>query len=459
MDTSICTIVLAGGAGSRFKSAIPKVAHELLGKPLFKWSLDAAHSLGGTGSSAVVVLSSEIKDACAQLVQNTGATVAIQPEKNGTGGAVIDGLNAAPNSDHVLVVCGDTPLLRQNELADFMNAHCQAGAYASVMTAVLDDAGAYGRVVRDPKGQAKSIVEFKDADNAQKKIGEFNTGVWAFDRRWLQDKINNLTTDNSQNELYLTDMLSMAYDEQKSLAYIAPDPEDFTGINTRVEFARAWEIMRARIVAQHQLAGVTILGDVTIDASVTIGQDTVVSPNVTLAGNTTVGKNCIIENGSHIRDSSIGDGCNLLAYTVCEGAQMEQNCNIGPFARLRPGTDLKEAVKVGNFVETKKAIVQRGSKINHLSYVGDATIGENVNIGAGTITCNYDGVNKHQTTIEDGAFIGSNTALVAPVTIGKKAMIGAGSTISKSVPENALSVTRADQREIQNYTSRKRNKQ
>lgn len=452
---SLTAMVLAGGGGSRFRSARPKVVHAMLGRPMLLWALQAAHEAGAT--RIVVVVSPEIEtDVRALVAAMPEVVLALQPVKNGTGGAVQFGLAQVPADGDLLVVCGDTPLLRGSTLSQFVADHRAARAVATVLSGVPADAGRYGRIVRDSQGRAQAIVEYADATDGQKKIAEVNTGVWAFDLAWLRAAIAQLKPENAQAELYLTDLLAAAYAQQRSHAWVGQDFGEFGGINTRQEFAAAWDLLQQRVLDQLQASGVSLIGHgFRIEPGVQLGRDCVVYAPATLTGHTRLGEAVVVETGCVLHNAQVEAGVQIKPYTLIEDARVGQAATVGPFARLRPATDLAEGVHIGNFVELKKARVGKGSKINHLSYVGDAEVGAGANIGAGTITCNYDGVHKHTTVIGDGAFIGSNTSLVAPVTVGARAITGAGSVITRSVPDEALAVERSDQREVAGYAQRR----
>jgi bifunctional UDP-N-acetylglucosamine pyrophosphorylase/glucosamine-1-phosphate N-acetyltransferase len=316
----------------------------------------------------------------------------------------------------------------------------------------------YGRIVRDAGGAVTRIVEAKDATDEEKRIGEVNAGIYVFDSAHLFGNLRNLSTNNSQGEYYLTDLLAVLRNAGHRIgAVIAPDPIEALGVNSRAELTTVEGELQRRVVAKLMGDGVTFRNPATvvIDSTVSIGNDSVVYPFVTIEGTTTIGSRCVIEPGVHLVNVTIGDDVYLKTGTVAEDAIIESEASIGPYAHLRPGTRLGRHVKIGNFVETKKAIFGEGAKASHLSYIGDAEVGADVNIGAGTITCNYDGVNKHKTVLEDGVFIGSDTQLVAPVRVGKGAYVGAGSTITKDVPAGALALSRTPQRTIEGWATRK----
>jgi bifunctional UDP-N-acetylglucosamine pyrophosphorylase/glucosamine-1-phosphate N-acetyltransferase len=322
-----------------------------------------------------------------------------------------------------------------------------------------DDPGLYGRIVRDSNGEVKKIVEAKDANEQEKQIREVNAGIYVFDGKHLADNLRRLSTDNAQGEYYLTDLIGMLRQSGNRVgALVADDPAEALGVNSRGELATVEGEIQRRVVERLMREGVTFRNPstVVIDSTVSIGNDTVIYPFVTLEGTTKIGKGCVVEPGVHLLNVTVGDDVHLKSGTVAEDAIIDDEATVGPYAHLRPGTKLGKHVKVGNFVETKKAIFGEGSKASHLSYIGDAEVGAEANIGAGTITCNYDGVNKNKTIIEDEAFIGSDTQLVAPVRVGRGAYVGAGSTITKDVPPDALALSRVPQKNIEGWAARRR---
>ncbi len=453
----LTAIILAAGKGTRMKSARPKVLHEVCGRPMLSYVVEAARAAGA--EDIVLVINPEMT-AVKDLFNDT-VSYAYQEEQLGTGHAVriAEGL-VSQAAEEVLVLCGDTPLLAGNLLLDLIGVHRGSQAAATVLTAKLDDPTGYGRIIRSAAGTVERIIEEKDANPAEKAIVEVNTGSYCFDKKALFSALAQVGCNNAQGEYYLTDVLPIMQDKgQRVQAYLAPEPMLTQGINNRVQLAAAEAFLRAQIRERHMLAGVTIIDPAStfIDASVTIEPDTVNYPFSILDGNTIIEKNCIIGPSAQIKDSTIGAGAQVC-YAVLQEAQVGPGADVGPFTYLRPGTVLAEKSKAGTFVEIKKSYIGPESKVPHLSYVGDATLGRHVNIGAGTITCNYDGVNKHPTVIEDGVFIGSNTNLVAPVTIGRGAYTGAGSTITKDVPTDALGLERAEQKNIEGWAERRRQK-
>jgi len=391
----------------------------------------------------------------------TGAEWATQPEQLGTGHAVMQAERLLSGfTGSVLVLCGDTPLITAETLALLMKSHLESGNAATVLTAVIDDPSGYGRIVRDDRGQVSKIVEHKDASADQLSIREINTGIYCFAGDKLFDSLKKINPANAQGEYYLTDVLAeLANHGEQAGAVQAPDPAETMGINDRVQLAEAEKAVRRRTLDRFMREGVTIIDpqNTYIDSEVIIGPDSVVFPGTIIEGGCRLGDNCRIGPYSHLTSVEAGDGVAVQNSVIVEST-IGNNVTVGPFSYIRPGTVLEDGVKVGDFVEIKKSIIGAGSKVPHLSYVGDAQVGERVNIGAGTITCNYDGVNKWQTVIGDDAFIGSNTNLVAPVKVGSNTVIGAGSTITKDVPDGALAVERAKQEIYPDRVARKNQK-
>jgi bifunctional UDP-N-acetylglucosamine pyrophosphorylase/glucosamine-1-phosphate N-acetyltransferase len=435
------------------KSGQPKVLHKLAGLPVIQHVIAALQEASINNIIVVLGYQGELVE---KILPET-CRVAYQHEQLGTGHAlmqVLPELERFAGGD-CLVVCGDTPLLRAETLRLLYEKHRHSGAKATVLTALFPDPQGYGRIVRGPAG-IERIVEEKDAALQEKEIKEINTGTYCFDVNSLKDRLTRLSAANAQGEYYLTDIVKMlVLEKEKIETVLLEDHLEAVGINNRVQLAEAGQILRRRILTGHMLRGVTVIDPehTYVDAGVTIGQDTVLYPGVFLEGKTQVGKNCEIGPHTRITDSIIADNVSVT-YSCLLEARVASGCAIGPFSFLRPGSVLAENVKIGDFVEVKKSIVGAGSKIPHLSYVGDSTLGENVNIGAGTITCNYDGFAKHPTVIGDGAFVGSNTNLVAPITVGPGAYIGAGSTVTRDIPGGALAVARGKQRNIENWKNR-----
>ncbi|MDD4587639.1 MAG: bifunctional UDP-N-acetylglucosamine diphosphorylase/glucosamine-1-phosphate N-acetyltransferase GlmU [Heliobacteriaceae bacterium] len=446
-------IVLAAGKGTRMKSHQPKVLHTIAGEPLIAHVLAAVTACGVERSVVVIGHGGE----AVQVYLGDQVDWAWQREQLGTGHAVMAARPQIPAGvGTVLVVCGDTPLLTGETLARLVAGHEAGGALATVLTALVDDPTGYGRVIRDQAGKVIGIVEEKDATPAQKQVREINAGTYCFNREALFAALAKIKPANVQGEYYLTDVLAILRREDALVAaQVVTDSREVLGINDRRQLAVAEAVMQERLRAKWLLAGVTMVDPTTVwlHRQVKIGADTVVYPQTILEGETIIGSGCVIGPATRFVDSQIGDQV-VVQNAVVLSSRIGDRCTVGPFAYLRPGTVLAAEVKVGDFAEIKNSVVGKGSKVPHLAYVGDATIGAGVNIGCGTITCNYDGEKKHPTVIGDGVFVGSNTNLVAPVTVGDKAFIGAGSTITKDVPAGALAVERAQQIIKEGYRKR-----
>ncbi|MBR4944199.1 MAG: bifunctional UDP-N-acetylglucosamine diphosphorylase/glucosamine-1-phosphate N-acetyltransferase GlmU [Peptococcaceae bacterium] len=446
-------VILAAGQGTRMKSKLPKVLHKALGKPMVQWVIDCLTQAGVEDKIAVLGHGGE---QVAQVVEQQAAIV-YQAEQLGTGHAVMQAVPAlAEENECVLVICGDTPLLRAQTIQALIEKHQTEGNAVTLLTAYAENPTGYGRIVRDEQ-QITAIVEQKDASEEQKLIKEINTGTYCFDQNFLVQYLATLNTNNAQKEYYLTDLIKIANEHQLPVGgFVLADFNESLGVNNRIQLSQAEAVLRQRKCEEVMLAGVTLIDPTAtyIGADVVIGNDTVIYPNVVLEGKTVIGSDNVIGMNCRFVDSVIGDG-NDIQSTVITESTVGNGCKIGPMAYLRPGTVLADRVKIGDFVEVKKSQIGEGSKIPHLSYVGDSVVGSGVNIGCGTITCNYDGVHKYQTVIKDGAFIGSNTNLVAPVVVEENAFIGAGSTITKNVPDSALAVTRADLRLKENWRKKK----
>jgi bifunctional UDP-N-acetylglucosamine pyrophosphorylase/glucosamine-1-phosphate N-acetyltransferase len=436
------------------KSALPKVLHRCAGVPLVRYVLDAVAAAGIT--EVVIVIGTG-----ASLVREAMGDdykYVLQEFQRGTGDAVAKALpHLSSDCRELLVLCGDTPLITPGSLTRLLAARREASADACILTSMFEDPSGYGRIARDTSGLVAAIVEDGDATPGQKEIKEINTGTYSFDRSALEEAISQLRPDNSQGEYYLTDVIGLLRQAGRAVAAFSAPSAETAGINTRRELAAAERIFRQRECERLMDAGVTIIDPAVtyIDHGVDVERDTVIYPFCFLEGHTRVGSNCVVGPETRLVDTELGNGV-VVQSSLLIGSTAGDGCQIGPFAYLRPGTILAEGVKVGDFVELKKAEVGSGSKIPHLSYVGDAVIGSGVNVGAGTITCNYDSISKHRTYIGDGAFIGSNTNLVAPISIGADAVTGAGSTITKDVPDGSLAVERGRQAVVPGWRNKKR---
>jgi len=457
MSENLEVIILAAGLGTRMKSAKIKILHHAAGRPIIDYVLDLAAEVC---SRPPVVVIGHQREAVQETI-GARARFAVQDQPLGTGHAVLQAAPVLESTDarHVVILSGDAPLLRPETLRSLIDQHMRDNNSLTVLTMKLDDAAMYGRIVRDADGSVMRIVEFKDANDEQKKINEVNAGIYVVAADELFGNLRGLSAENAQKEYYLPDLIGMLRGAGKRVgAVVAHDPMEALGVNSRSELATVEAEIQRRVVEKLMADGVTFRNPntVVIDSTVKIGADTVVYPFVTLEGTTSIGEGCVVEPGVHLINVTVGDDVHLKTGTVAESATIEDEASVGPYAHLRPGTKLGKHVKVGNFVETKKAVFGEGAKASHLSYIGDADIGADVNIGAGTITCNYDGVNKHKTVLEDGVFIGSDSQLVAPVRVGKGAFVGAGSTITKDVPADALALSRTQQRNIEGWAAKRR---
>lgn len=443
-------VVLAAGQGTRMKSALPKVLHPLAGRPMVGWVLAALDGVAVAHTTVVVGHGAESVAA----VLPEGVDTRIQSEQHGTGHATGIGLAGLPEScDAVLVLCGDTPLLAPELISELVAQHAARGPKATMVTTVLEDAGSYGRVVRGPDGGVSRVVEARDASAAERAIGEINAGIFIFERAALETALAGVGSDNAQGEIYLPDVLPLLDGAVDTL--VTDDADVVRGVNTRVDLAACEAIIQARLRERLMLGGVTMPDPsaVYLGADVAVGRDSVLLPGTHLSGATTIGADCTIGPNCVIEDTTVDDGAHII-NAVLRASHIRAGATVGPFAYVRPGTDLGERAKIGTFVETKQATVGAGAKIPHLSYIGDAEIGEQTNIGAGNITANYDGFRKHRTTVGARVKTGSDCVLVAPVTIGDDAMTGAGSIITEEVPAGALGIARSRQRNIEDFTRR-----
>ena len=449
---NITAVILAAGMGTRMKSDLVKVLHPVAGAPMLFYPLKAAKEIG---CSRIIIVAGHQKDKVESAFKDENVLFAYQEEPLGSGHAVMVAECCFDDLDgDVLILCGDVPLVNSSSLEKFLTLHEKNDSVVSVLSIVLDEPFGYGRIIRGENGEFTGIVEEKDATDKQRKISEINTGIYCCKASFLFDALKNIGTDNKQGEYYLPDIISIAAGFGKKVQAVkTDDPMEVKGVNDRIDLSEVEKEMRRRINLYHMAEGVTLMDSCStlIDAGVTIGRDTVVYPNNIIKGKSSIGSGTLVESNSVITDSNIGNNVHIKPSCVIQEASVKNNAAVGPFAHLRPQAVIGEDARVGNYVEVKKSTIGKGSKASHLTYIGDATIGDGVNVGAGTITCNYDGKNKHQTIIEDGVFIGSNTALVAPVKIGKNALIGAGSTITKDIPDNALGVTRVRQVNYNNY--------
>jgi bifunctional UDP-N-acetylglucosamine pyrophosphorylase / glucosamine-1-phosphate N-acetyltransferase len=450
-------VVMAAGKGTRMKSARPKVLHQVAGKPMVDRVMAAAQSLS---PRTITIVVGHMKELLRQgLAGYPDLAYVTQEPQLGTGHALLQTASVLEGESGVLVLLsGDVPLLKGHTLAALVRKHVESKVAATVLTAVVDQPYGYGRIVR-LKGRISRIVEERDASPAQRKIREINSGVYVFSLAPLFESLRGLATGNAQGEYYLTDLVSTYRRRRLGVeTVVIDDPNEIRGINSRSELAEASRIVRQKKNEELMGAGVTIEDPATtyVDDDVVVGRDTVLHPGVHLEGKTQIGRACEIHAGVRIVNSVLDDRVTVQNFCVINGSRLATGVTIGPFVHIRPETELHDSVHIGNFVELKKTVVGKGTKAGHLAYLGDAVIGEHVNIGAGTITCNYDGARKHKTTIEDGVFVGTDSQLVAPVTIRKGAYIGSGTTIREDVPAGALAVSAGKQRNIEGWVERKK---
>lgn len=453
----ILGVVLAAGQGKRMKSKLYKVLHPVCGKPMVGHVLDVLDAVGTDRKVVIVGHGAE----AVQAYVGDRAEFALQAEQLGTGHAVLTAEPLLGQEDGItVVICGDTPLIRPDSLEAMIRLHREQGAAATLMSASLAEPRGYGRIVRDEQGGVAAIVEQKDCSPEQDAIREINAGTYCFDNRKLFAALSKVTNHNAQGEYYFTDVIGILREQGESvLAYCTTDPSEWIGVNDRIALSEAEKFMRERINRTHMTNGVTLIdpAHTYIGKDVAIGADTVIHPGTVLRGKTVIGEDCSIGPNCELNDSVIGNGVHI-AHSILSEAAVGDDCTVGPFAYLRPGAKLANGVKIGDFVEVKNAFLDEGVKVSHLSYIGDAEIGKNVNVGCGAITVNYDGFNKHRTIIGDDAFVGSNVNLIAPVSVGKGAFLVAGSTITRDVPDNDMAVARERQTNKAGYADKMRSR-
>lgn len=452
----IATIILAAGKGTRMNSDLVKVLHPLLGRPMVSYTIDLA--LNRIRAEKTIVVVGYQADRIKERIRDNRIQFVVQKEQLGTGHAVMQTIPIIKDfSGTVLILYGDVPLVKGETIESFIHAFRENDATLSVLTTVVKDPFGYGRIIRDQDGWLGRIVEEKDASDEEKLIREINTGIFCISSSFLIEGLSEIGKDNAQGEYYLTDLVEIARRMGfRCSAHISSDPQEVMGINTREDLAKAHEVLRQEKVKELMLFGVTAIDPKTtyVDMDVKIGRDTILYPNCYLLGKTIIGERCIIEPNTKISDSIIANDVTIRSNSVITESKIEDGATIGPFSHLRPMSEIRARAKIGNFVEVKKSIIGRGSKSNHLAYIGDSVVGEDVNIGAGTITCNYDGFKKYPTIIGDRVFVGSNVELVAPVKVGSNSTIGAGTTVTKDVPEGALAISRVKQKNIKGWTKK-----
>jgi len=446
LSTPPACVILAAGKGVRMRSSRPKVLHKIGGRPMLLYSIDRAIELGC--NPIVVVLGNG-----AELVKKIlppGVKVAIQEKQLGTGHAVKFGIEPIKRAKRVLILYGDTPLLTAKTLKHLLKVHSASGKALAILTAIMPQPNRLGRIVRKAGGEVDRVVEVSDATSDEMEIEEINAGIYVADFGFLKHALAALKSDNAQKEYYLTDVVQMVSAKGEVATCTVGDYTEVLGVNDRIEMAQAEREINRRSILQFMTSGVTVLDPehTYVNSTVRIGPDSIIYPGAVIEGNTAMGRDCVIGPGAFIRDSQIGNEVEIRAHSVVDSSRVGDETTVGPSAHLRPETIIGARCRIGNFVETKKITMGENTKASHLTYLGDAKIGKNVNIGCGTITCNYDGVTKNLTIIEDDVFVGSDTQLVAPVKVGRGAYIGSGSTITKDVPPGALSVARAPQKDI-----------
>ena len=452
-------IILAAGQGTRMKSRLPKVLHRIGGRPLFLHVLEIAKL---SQPSRVAIVIGHGADAVRQAYPRYDVHWVTQEKQLGTGHAVLSARKTfADFEGDLLILNGDVPLIQQQTLRAMLARHREENAVLTLMTAILEEPKGYGRILRDGEGALKGSVEEKDATEEQRRIQEVNAGAYVAEREFLFQALERVRNDNRQGEYYLPDIIGIGLDQSRKIATVqVEDPREMMGVNTRQELARMEKILRERINKKWMDAGVTLKDPETtyIEDGVTIGRDSVIGPNTQLCGRTVIGERCRIDGSAYVMDTEIGNDVHLLFSVVLMSSQVEQGAIIGPFAHLRPGSVLAPNVHIGNFVETKAAKIGAGTKANHLTYLGDCTIGRDTNIGAGTITCNYDGFQKYKTQIGDRVQVGSDTTLVAPIALGDDVYVATASTLRHDVPAGALVYNERQERVREGWTEQKRNK-
>ena len=440
---NITAVILAAGEGKRMKSNYSKVIHKVAGKPIIKRVCEAVKNAGIEKCVLVVGHKQE------QVRETMGDSVlyAVQSEQLGTGHAVMQAIPELENAEKVVVLCGDAPLLSSDTLKEALKTNVERKEYATIFTAEFDDPTGYGRIVRDDAGAVVGIVEHKDATEEQRKVKEVNSSMYCFDKKALVEALGKLDNNNAQNEYYLTDVIKIMISEGKKVGtYIVPDKDEIMGINDREQLSVANEIARRKINKEYMKNGVTIIDTNTtyIDGDAKIGKDTIIYPGTILEGAVEIGENCTIGPNSKITNAIIGNDTQVINSVLID-CKVGNSTTVGPFAYLRPNSNIGDHARIGDFVEIKNSNIGNGTKVSHLTYVGDSDVGENVNFGCGTVTVNYDGINKHRTKIGNNSFIGCNTNLVAPVEVGDRVYTAAGTTVTKDVPDDALVIGRVRQ--------------
>lgn len=449
-------LILAAGQGTRMKSNTSKVLHKVLGKPLVAYPMKAAKEVGAR--EVCLIVGHKAEDVKKELGEDV--SYVLQKEQLGTGHAVMQAMSFIESADEILILCGDTPLVTADTLKGMVDFHHENNNSLTVLSAIMKDSTGYGRIVRDTNGNLVKIVEQKDANDEEKAIKEVNAGMYICSAERLKYALTKLTNNNVQNEYYLTDTIEILLKEGERVnAFATGESDDISGVNSRIQLAEVTTIMKERINLSHMANGVTFVDPSAtyIEPDVTIGKDTIIEPNCMLQGATSIGENCFIGYGSKITNTSIANNVDVQMSVIMDST-VDEGTHVGPFAYIRPNSRIGKNIKVGDFVEIKNATIGDGTKISHLTYVGDADVGENVNFGCGTVVVNYDGQKKHRSTIGDNAFIGCNTNLVSPVVVEEGAYTAAGSTITKDVPKDSLGIARTKQENKVNWATKKRQK-
>lgn len=449
-DMNINAIILAAGLGTRMKSTLPKVLHPLLGSPIISHIVTTIKGISSI-SKIIVVISSHT-EGIREVITSPDVEFKMQANMLGTADALKDGLRGSEGSfDHLLVLAGDAPLITRETLNTLIDTHIKEKNDITIQSFVTPNPASYGRILKDAGEGVIAIIEEKDATPLQKQIKEVNSGMYLFSSK-AAASTSDIKVNPIKGEYYLTDIVSICHNKGFKVMAVCSEREDeFIGINTRVDLLSAQKVIQSRINLHWMEQGVTLMdmGSIIIEPDVTIGSDTVIFPNVILQGKTVIGQHCVICPNTRIINSVIKDKVIIKDSSFIEDGVIETEASVGPFSHIRPKTKIGQKARIGNFVELKNTVIGSNTKANHLSYLGDATLGDNINIGAGTITCNYDGVNKHRTTIKDGVFIGSDTQIVAPVTINERSFVAAGSTITKDVPCDSLAISRVKQTNLE----------